>query len=171
MIDSIVSLFDNPIFMVLGGIFSLLTVVTFLYTFWIVVKGVMPVWYRLGLALTKRKIVIFAKDDNYENLKNVLVESDLFKEKNIKMIDEKSIQKAENDSILLVHWNSYKDNLEKILSIKKDTSALIVYAPTEEGRIDENSMAEMSKHRNVIIVNFRGRLLNDVLVSMMTSRR
>ena len=148
----------------------MVSIVIFFYMAFIVVKGILPVWYRIGTALTKRKIAIIALDDNYSNLKNVLVDSKLFKEKNIHKIDKSSIRKAENESLILMHWKSFKDNLDDILSIKKDTDALIVYAPTEEGRIDSADMEKLSKHRNLIVVNFRGRLINDVLVCMMTSR-
>ena len=119
----------------------------------------------------QRKITIFAVGDSYNNLRSVLIDSKLFKEKNINTIDKNSISKAENESLLLMHWKSFQDSLDDILSSKRDTAALIVYAPTEEGPIDKESMGKISKHRNVTVVNFRGRLVNDVLVCMMTSRR
>jgi len=125
--------------------------------------------YRLGIALSKRKIAIFAESDGLNNLKNILVDSKLFREKNILQIDRNSIRKAEGESLLLLHWESFKDRLDDVLEIKKDAAALIVYAPTEGGKIDDDAMKKISDHRNIIVVNFRGRLVNDVLACMMTS--
>lgn len=132
-------------------------------------KGILPVLYHLGLALSKRKIAIFAESNDFNNLKNILVDSKLFKAKNILLIDQKSIRSAEGESLLLLHWGSCKDNLDSVLGIKKDAAALIVYAPIEDGKIDDEAMKKISEHRNVIVANFRGRLVNDVLVCMMTS--
>ncbi len=171
MFDHLIVFFDHPFFIVMGGLSTTAAVLTAAYTTCLVIKGILPVWYRLGIALSKRKIVIFAYGDDYTNLKNTLSDSGLFKEKNIIQIDKNSIKKAESESLLLVHWKSYKDKLDSILSIKKDEAALIIYAPVEDGRIENNDMEKINQNRNVIVVNFRGRLINDVLVCMMTSRR
>ena len=151
MFDSVVGFFNHPFFIISGGISVSVSIIFSLYIIYIVMKGIMPVWYRLGIALAKRKITIFAVGDNYDNLRNVLIDSKLFKKKNINTIDKNSISKAENESLILMHWKSFQDNLDDILSIKRDTAALIVYAPTEEGPIDKDSMGKISKHRNVTV--------------------
>ena len=146
-------------------------IASIIYTIYLVVTGILPVLYRLGFALSKRKVAIFAERDDFVNLRSSLVDSKLFKEKNILQIDENSLRRAEAESLLLVHWKSFQKHLDTILAIKKDAATLIVYAPTEEGQIESESMTKLGKHRNVIVVNFRGRLINDVLVSMVTSRK
>jgi len=152
-----------------GRVSTLLFILASLYAVYLSLRGILPVLYRLGLALSKRRIAIFAESDDFNNLKNVLVDSKLFKEKNILQIDKESIRKAEGESLLLLHWESFKDRLDAVLEIKKDAAALIVYAPTEGGKIDDDAMKKISDHRNIIVVNFRGRLVNDVLACMMTS--
>ena len=84
-------------------------------------------------------------------------------------IDKGSIKKAESISLLLVHYNSFRDKINEIISIKHDSDALIIYAPQEEGFIEKDILKNINSQRNAIIVNFRGRLLNDVLVSMITT--
>ena len=171
MLDCILDFFRHPIFTLLGGFLTVVWLFALLYTIYLVIKGVLPVLYRLGISLSKKKIAIFAENDDFNNLKSVLIDSQLFKEKNILHIDSKSHGRAEAASLLLLHWKSCQGDLSTILHLKKDAQDLIVYAPTEDGRIDTASMNDISKHRNVIVVNFRGRLINDVLVCMMTSRR
>jgi len=152
-----------------GRVSTLLFILASLYAVYLSLRGILPVLYRLGLALSKRRIAIFAESDDFNNLKNVLVDSKLFKEKNILQIDKESIRKAEGESLLLLHWESFKYSLDNVRKIKKDATALIIYAPTEDGKIDDTAMGKISDHRNIIVVNFRGRLVNDVLVCMMTS--
>jgi hypothetical protein len=55
------------------------------------------------------------------------------------------------------------------LSEKKDGTALLIYAPQEEGFISKEDIAKINQHRNAIVVNFRGRLLNDIMISLITT--
>ncbi len=171
MIDFIVDFFTHPIFVLIAGISTLVSGAFLIYAIWLVARGIIPILLRLGKSLSKRNIAILASGDDYDNLRNVLISSGLFKKKNIKKIDKNSITTVQNESLLLMHWKSHKKNIGDILKNKKDAAVLIVYAPTEEGRIEPLDMNEINQQQNVTVVNFRGRLLNDVLVSMMTSRR
>jgi len=160
--------FNPPFFVIVGGLTTLIVIVGFVVTAFLVIKGVLSVWYRLGIGLSKRKIAIFAKDE-FDNLKNLLIDSGLFKEKNIVKIDKSSLRKAENISLLLVHYKPFENEIDNILDIKRDQYALIIYAPKEEGDIKKEILQKINLHRNTIIVNFRGRLLNDIFISMITT--
>jgi hypothetical protein len=131
-----------------------------------VVKGFIPVFWRLGKGLACRKIAIFAEDNT---IKNLLIDSKLFKEKNICMVSSNEIKKANDCSIKLVHWKSFKQHIGDIKSVKKHSDALIIYAPREEGSLTPQEMNEMNSEQNTILVNFRGRLLNDVIVTMIAT--
>lgn len=157
------------IYIWVGRAFTLPVILATACAIYLSCRGILPVLYHLGLALSKRKIAIFAESNDFNNLKNILVDSKLFKEKNILQIDRRSIGRAEGASLLLLHWKSFEDGLDSVLGIKKDAAALIVYAPTEDGKIDDEAMEKISEYRNVIVANFRGRLVNDVLVCMVTS--
>ncbi|MBW1616379.1 MAG: hypothetical protein JRJ49_07590 [Deltaproteobacteria bacterium] len=164
----VIFFFHHPFFSTIGGLSVLLMIFSFFYITYLIIKGVFPVWYRLGIGLSKRKIAIFA-DNKYDSLKDILVDSKMFKEKNIIKINKDSIQKAEKTTLLLVHWLDFKSEIDEILKIKKDSDALIIYAPREEGSIEQDDLAKINLKRNSIIVNFRGRLLNDILTCMITT--
>lgn len=166
--QQIIDFFNQPFFWVVGGILSLIGILGGLYTVYLVLNGVLPVCYKLGLSLSKRQIAVFA-DNKFNELKDVLVDSGVFYEKNIKQIDKASMKKAEKISLYLVHYSSWKDKVDEILSMKDDSCAMIVYAPQDEGRIEEDILNRINSQRNTIVVNLRGRLLNDVLVSMITT--
>jgi hypothetical protein len=72
-------------------------------------------------------------------------------------------------ALQLGHWKPFENEIKNILNLKRDNAALIVYAPQSEGFIDKESLEKINLERNAIIVNFRGRLLNDILTSMITT--
>lgn len=166
--EQLVSFFSQPFFILFSGISTVIVIATAFYSIFLFLKGVFPVLWRLGNGLSRRKIAVFA-DSKFDDLKDMLVDSGLFRQKNIVRIDKDSIDKAKNISLLLMHWDAYKDSFSDILGIKDDADALIVYAPQDEGPIEEIDRDTLNKKRNAIIVNFRGRLLNDVLTSMITT--
>lgn len=167
--DPIVAFFNHPFFIVIGGVATLAMVAGAIYTLSLIIKRVIPVWYRLGVGLSKRKIAIFATTE-YQSLKNMLVDSKIFTEENIIQIHTNDLRKAEKESVFLVHWKDYQDVMPQILDLKRDSTALIVYAPQSEGRIENQTILDnINLQRNSIIVNFRGRLLNDILVSLITT--
>ncbi len=154
----------------LGYIATLLVIVTFVLALIAWVRGIFPALLRLGNGLAKRKIVIFAKSNTLSSLTNLLIGSDLFLEKNIlKVTKEDDFGIAENATLFLVYWPEWKEEITKIKNLKKDGEALIIYAPKSAGFIPEDVMADLDKGRNVTVVNFRGRLLNDIVTAMITT--
>lgn len=166
--QTMTTFFSHPFFSVVGGLTTLLALCGVMISVFWVMKGVFPVWYRIGKSLSKRKITIFA-DDKHNELKSLLLDSGLFRECNIICANRADRDKARNTSLYIVHYLSAKDYLDDLLSMKKDSDALIVYAPAEEERIEPEVMAKIGNKRNTTTVNFRGRLLNDVLTSMITT--
>ena len=97
-----------------------------------------------------------------------MVDSKIFKKKNIIQIRENNISKAKNRTLFLIDWNSMKDKLDEILGIEKNHQvAVLIYAPTE--RIPDDIIKRVANKPNTIVVNFKGRLLNDILNSMITT--
>lgn len=137
---------------------------------WGTLSGILPVLMRLGRGLAKRQIVIFAKGDKMRSLKDLLLDSKLFKSKNIKEITSVSdLGRAEEITVFLVFWDDWKDDIDQILNKKTDGTALIVYAPMDLGDIPPDQMCQIGEQRNVTVTRFRGRLLNDIVVSMITT--
>lgn len=160
--------FNNPFFVIIGGVGTLFSVVALLFTVYLFIKGIAPVLYRLGMGLARRKIAIFAEDE-FDDLKDMLVDSGIFRGANIVKIGKTSIKKAEGLSLFLMHWKPFENELQDILNVKRDATALIIYAPYGEGAVPSDIVTKINQHRNSILVNLRGRLLNDILTCMMTT--
>lgn len=173
MLNDIYNFFDAPFFVVVGGITTILALVTLIGTIYTLARGNFPVWYRVGIGLRRRKIGVFATE-NYDNLKDLLKDTKLFVARNIEKVTELDIDKAASYDIFLVSWEDSKDIIEKIVNLKTDKIPLIVYAPyqknaPDKGRVDENSMELINSKRNSVVVNLRGRLLNDIFTAVITS--
>ena len=153
-----------------GYISSAILVISLFIAVGLWFRGILPVLLRLGNGLAKRKIAVFAKGDNTISLRNLLLDSGLFSNRNIKEITTKGdIDAADNTTLFLVYWPDWKDYLGDILRRKNDETALVIYAPRDLGGIPENEMKTLNEKRNVMVTNFRGRLLNDLVVSMITT--
>src|SRR5262245_50176559 len=160
--QEIISFFSQPVFVVLRGLTTMVVILGVIYSAYLWIRGVLPVLYRLGIGLSKRRIAVFA-EEQFESLKSMLIDSRIFREENVVRINKNDLRKAESITLLLVHYKPFKGEMEKILSLKKDAHALIVYAPQSEGSIENDLRDKINGERNSILVNFRGRLMNGVL--------
>lgn len=134
------------------------------------IRGIFPVLYRLGNGLARRKIALFAKGDSLASLRSLLEHSTLFRAGNVLPITrDGDMGIATRATLFLVYWPDWKDSLPAILEHKADGVALIVYAPQEHGLLPPEAIALLDTHRNVVLNNFRGRLLNDIVASMITT--
>jgi hypothetical protein len=141
-----------------------------LYAIYLWVRGISPALLRLGNGLSRRKIAIFAKSDNFASIRDLLLDSKLFSEKNICAITKKDdVGRAEDATMYLVFWPDWSNDIDDILRQKPDRSALIVYAPYDRGRIPDDQMTKLDGRRHTAVTNFRGRLLNDIVTSMITT--
>lgn len=135
-----------------------------------VVRGVVPVLWRLGNGLANRQIALFAKGDNLPSLKSLLLDSKLLKNKNIIDVTAPGdIGRARAATVYIVFWHDWADDIDAILNQKPDSCALIVYSPYDREKIPTEQMKKLDGKRHTAVTNFRGRLLNDIITSMITT--
>ncbi|HET8962881.1 MAG TPA: hypothetical protein VFM99_03235 [Chitinophagales bacterium] len=166
--EDIAQFFDSPFFSIVRGISTSLIVFGAVALVYGTVRGFLPVLWRLGKSLNNRKIALYAETSAL-SLKTMLTDSKLFKEKNIHIVSNDEISKGGDYTMMIVNYPEFKDSMKQIIGQKKDEDSLIVYAPQDSGRIDDEILNAINKQRNSIIVNMRGRLLNDVLTAMITT--
>lgn len=158
------------VFNVLKFVSPLIVGATVLYATYLCVSGFLPVLIRLGNGLKKRKIAIFAKGAALESLEALFNDSKLFSAKNIVRITQTGdFGRAEDASVFLVYWPDWQQDFGRIVALKHDRTALVVYAPQGQGFLPNEAIALLEEHRNVVLANLRGRLLNDVVVSLITT--
>jgi hypothetical protein len=133
-------------------------------------SGIAPALWRLGNGLARRKVAIFARNENLGSLKDLLARSRLFKPRNIIEIQTAAdIGVAEDASLYVVYWPDWSNSIEQVLEKKRGSVPMIVYAPFEHDEIPDETMKKIDGHRHTAVTNFRGRLLNDILTAMITT--
>lgn len=160
----------KTLFDYLGYLSTAIVIVSTLGALALWLKGIWPVMVRLGNGLSKRRIAVLARSDAQTSLANLLLKSRLFKKQNILAVTtEKDLADVATASVILVYWPDWTQKIRDILQYKHQSAALIVYAPHSDARIPTDIMALLDMSTNVVVNNFRGRLLNDIVVSMITS--
>jgi hypothetical protein len=135
-----------------------------------IARGIAPVLWRLGNGLANRKIALFAKAENLPSLKHLLLDSKLIHADNILEVTAAGdIGRATEATVYIFFWHDWVDDIDAILNQKPDSCALIVYSPYDREKIPPEQMKKLDGKRHTAVTNFRGRLLNDVITSMITT--
>ncbi|WP_018015382.1 hypothetical protein [Teredinibacter turnerae] len=177
MLDWLIDFFQqNHLIVIAGGISSIVFILGVrrrVINQYIYSKNILLVLLRLGRALACRKVVIVANAECSPDIKNVLLDSDFFTEKNITEISRWNIENLKGATLIIAHYKTVADDLPEIIGALKSNMdkryALIVYAPTDQGRVSDEHMTLINQKRNTTLVNMRGRLLSDAFVYMMTT--
>ena len=161
------------LFFVLSIVGTFVTAIGIISGIWAVtlwLRGILPVLVRLGQGLSGRKIALLAKGDAADSLVALLEDSSLIKKRNIvKVSGVHDIGRIQDCSIFLLNWDDWGDNLLGVLDKKSDSQALLVLAEAGGPKIDEESMVLLRNHRNTSVCNFRGRLMSDMVLAMVTT--
>ncbi len=167
-LTTVADFFNHPFFAIMGGLATVSSLVGICYAAFLVAKGVLPIWYRLGMGLSKRRIAIFGSTDKFESLKNTLCDSKIFDLNNIVHVSADNIDKAKGETIFLVDWETFGDRIEQVFAARNNhQTAIVIYA--KPGSIPTDKMGDIGNRANTVVVNFRGRLLNDLLTSLITT--
>lgn len=172
--QTIYQFFNHPFFIIFGGVTASIVLLGIILNIIFWVLGITPLLKRLGYGRWFRKIAIVADNDHYNYLKGDLIDSGIFRASNISQISSKTMSKVKDENLLLVHYQSFnEDTIKKILSNKKSNAGMIFYYPnfsSKDGKeIPEELRNQISNTENTTIVNFRGRLLNDIITTLITT--
>ncbi len=132
-----------------------------------VILGIFPLLWKLGIGRWQTKIAIISNDTNSkESVKDDLVSSRLFRQKNIVPLCSQDIQKLDKYSIIIA-CDDMIESLKMILDKKQSSSGLIVYAT--KTKLTAGQMDLLNRHPLVTLTNFRGRLMNDLIPLLMST--
>jgi len=164
----IMNFFNHPFFIIIGGLTVAIASIGLIYRILCVILGISPLVLRIGKAVWRRKIAIIGSLESFNNLKECIIDSGIFKKSNVIHIPLDNIDKTKELSILLVDWETSSSKIDQIMLARKNhNTAVLVYA--KPGSIPLDKMPEIANRSNTVVVNFKGRLLNDILNSLITT--
>ena len=134
---------------------------------------------RLGLGLQFRKIWIISPSEHLSSVKDIITDAGIFKKVDYIPPDDlkkknEAKHKLKRKSMLVFRYPSSTPEtnrlLELVLESKDKSAGLIVFSPPPPNGIKPPElMTKASDTENTIVVNAKGRLLNDLLNLMMTT--
>ena len=156
---------------ILAIIVSLITILSALWVLISKVWGFSELLKRFG-TIRSRKIAIIADPAALALLSADITNAKIIRQENICPIDVGHLDTVSDHRLILLNYGSVdEDQFRRILDKKQPNSGLIIYAPPPS-RLPDNLMSEIrDNHPYTLVVNFRGRLVNDVLTAMMTTPR
>ena len=164
----IISWCNHPLFAIFGAVTTIFIFFGFIYGIVCWVFCITPIAFRFGIALQKREVVIFGDSDAFNNLRDCLVDSKIFKNKSIIHVPSNNIDKAKDKTIFLIDWSTAGKDIEEIFAARKNhQTPVVIYA--KPSTIPQDKMTDIANRANTVVVNFRGRLLNDILTSLVTT--
>jgi hypothetical protein len=168
IIQPIIDFFNHPVFIIVGGLTVLFATIGIIYRIVCITLGVTPLVFRIGKAIWRRKVAIIGSSESYTSLKDCITDTDIFKKNNVIHIPIDNIEKVKEHTILLVDWETSSNQIDNILTARKNhNTAVIIFA--KAGSIPHEKMGDIANKSNTVVVNFKGRLLNDILNSLITT--
>lgn len=166
--QSLIDFFNHPVFIIVGGLTVVLSAIGIIYRVVCIILGVTPLVFRIGKAIWRRKVAVIGSSEAYSSLKDCITDTNIFKTHNVIHIPIDNIDKAKEHTILLVDWETSGNQIDQIFIARKNfNTAVIIFA--KAGSIPHDKMAEIANKSNTVVVNFKGRLLNDILNSLITT--
>jgi len=160
----------NALVEVVGWLMIAVVIITVIITFVAWMKGILKPLWRLGLGLSRKKITVIASQKDSESLVNLIKSSHIFTTKNIfKIISKEDSEDIKRSNVILFKYSGAPFTLKQVLKKKHDDSAIVIYAKPGEIQNSEDWKL-MDEYRNISVCNLKGRLLNDLLTLMMTTK-
>lgn len=168
IIHATVNFFNHPFFIVVGGLTVLFATLIIIYKIICITLGITPLVFRIGKAIWRRKVAIIGNSEAYSSLKDCITDTGIFKSNNVVHIPLDNIEKAKKYTIILVDWETSSSQIDNIFLTRQNHNiAVIIFA--KSGSIPPEKMVEIANRSNTVVVNFKGRLLNDILNSIITT--
>jgi len=152
----------------IGWLFAIIGFISTGAGVYLFLSGIGPLLLRLGNALWKREIAVFAEPHRFAELKQVLLDSKVFNEKNIIHIAAHNFDRAKGVTIFLVDWHSCQHNIEDVFRLRSNhQTPIVIHA--KPGTIPIPVMDDIANRLNTDVVNFKGRLIYVILMFLITT--
>ena len=132
------------------------------------IMGLIKPAYRFGKAIAWKKVFIVSDSETRHDLRCDLERSGLIKHKNILEKSKGQTGELRGARLLIVDFNYLgADEVLRIVSAKCPDCGVLVYA--KPGSIKSDCTEKLNLYQHVSVVNFRGRLVNEVLLLLLST--
>lgn len=169
MNDSIHICFSiNDVLGLVGDIMTLGSIIAAAVVAYCAITGILRALWRFGLGVAWRKVHIIADADVRDELRSDLIGSGIIKKRNIATRTKGMTGNLKGACMFILDYEYLgEDEVLKILSNKDFNSGALVYA--KPGIIPEGVLDKLNTYQHVSVVNFRGRLVNEALLLLLST--
>lgn len=166
MTDTTFYIFISTILSIVSGVVTIVGILSLFLFITGAIAGLIRPFFRFGWAAWKKKVYIVA-GEKAGTFEGDLVRSGIVKKRNIECKNLDQLADIQDARLIILDYKflGSKKTLE-IIKRKKPNCGAIVYATSRE--IDSKSLEELYEVQHVSVANFRGRLVNEVLVLLMS---
>lgn len=159
----------NTTVAVIGWVTAFILLASFVLALFAWFKGVLKPIYRLGLGLSRKKITVVAGIEDCESLINLVQNSRIFGTTITKICSREDAEDIRRADVILFKYSGSPFTLSEVLNKKNPEASIVIYAKPGEIR-EPTEWSLMDEYRNISVCNLKGRLLNDLLTLMMTTK-
>lgn len=156
-----------------GTLATVVQIAMFIILVLICCRYLISVAKRFGLGLWKRQIAIITSDTNLVNsLKADLTSTGFIRAGNVVHISIENLKDLPGYSIAVIDYGSFlgdKGQLCNFIEQMDSSVGIVLYCRPEHGRLSDELMQKINNSSRVILTNFRGRLVNDVISSLVST--
>lgn len=132
------------------------------------IMGLVRPAFRFGKGIAWKKVFIVADGNTRQELKGDLERSGIIRKKNILEKTDGQISDLVGARLLVSEYGYLgEENVDKIVSQKCSDCGVLIYAKHKE--ISDESMEKLNRAQHVSVVNFRGRLVNEILLLLIST--
>ncbi|WP_165047491.1 MULTISPECIES: hypothetical protein [unclassified Adlercreutzia] len=132
------------------------------------VMGLVRPAYRFGKGIAWKKVFIVANDNTRQELKGDLERSGILRKRNIRVKTDGQISDLAGARLLILEYGYLGEKkVQEIVSNKCSDCGVLIYAKHKE--ISDESMSKLNRSQHVSVVNFRGRLVNEILLLLIST--
>lgn len=152
----------------IGGATTAATIITTVVIVFFAITGLLKAMWRFGIGVAWRKVFIVADADARDELQGDLMRSGIVRKRNIKTMTRGQISNLKGARLIILDYGYLEeDETVRIVSQKDSDCGVLVYA--KPGTIPGEVMEKLNLSQHVSVVNFRGRLVNEVLILLLST--
>lgn len=124
--------------------------------------------FRFGQSIAWKKVFIISSGDTLRELRGDLGRSGIIKKRNIITKTKGEMSDLDGARLLILDYAHLGETeVLEVVSHKDSNCGVLVYAETEV--IPKEVMRKLNLYRHVSVVNFRGRLINEILLLLVST--
>ena len=169
MLNLISYINNHPIIIIISFFINVITFFSTIYFMFKFSEKPIKIVFKFSKNIMQCRIAIYSNPDR--DLNSTIKSMNVFEEKNIRtIIPNNDINIGKDSNLLVINYEDFSDRILKIIDECRNSTKIPVIIFANPGAIQPITLLnEITNRNNLTIVNYKGRLLNDIITSLITT--